>query len=180
MSDFSTAFAFFIPYEDPEQTWAVNPDLCSKGKPGPCFAIAGINSSDWPQEFDSILGIPQAERGPAILSFYDSKIWTPMGLVGVEAQDLANRVLDEGFWSGPGTAVRLLQRAINSLQSVPADLLAVDGLLGPESLAAVNEIAGDTAVMVYRQERVSYLQSLPMYRSAASIQQVAYLKRASA
>ena len=52
--------------------------------------------------------------------------------------------------------------------------------MGPESLAAVNEITGDTAVMVYRQERVSYLQSLPMYRSAASIQQVAYLKRASA
>ena len=53
-----------------------------------------------------------------------------MGLVGVEAQDMANRVLDEGVWSGPGTAVRLLQRAINGLQSVPTDLLGWIGLWG--------------------------------------------------
>jgi hypothetical protein len=180
MAEFSSALVFILNNEDSEHEWAMQPDYCSDGKPGPCFAISGINSSDWPTEFELIAKTPQADRGPLVSQFYYSKFWTPMRINMINAQDLANRVMDEGVWSGPGTAIKLLQRACNDVYSGPEGGLATDGVLGPETLQAVNAAPAAALVEAYRQERARYLENLAMFKETSSREQDAYRKRALA
>jgi hypothetical protein len=179
-SEFAPAFSFVMSFEDPRQIWEINPDLCSEGKPGPCFAVAGINSSDYPEQFAAIQSFQQAERGPAIQQFYEVQFWTAMNLGRLESQDLANRVLDEGVWSGPGTALILLQRAVNSLTGPSGRYLYLDGVLGPETLQAANAAQEEAILAAYRRRRIAYLQGLKMYQTATPRQQESYMARASA
>lgn len=50
-------------------------------------------------------------------------------------------IVDWGWASGPGTAAKGLQRAVNAV--IGRGILAVDGVVGPNTLSAVHSLDGD-------------------------------------
>ena len=178
MAEFQPAHEFTLDDEDPHRLWKTVPDLCPEGVGGPCHAISGINSGAWPEEFAAIDAIPQADRATYIFDFYESRFWTPMGLAQIDSQDIANRVHNQGVWGGPVTAIKLLQRAINTVPGLPAPILDEDGHLGPLSLSAVNSGAVADILKAYRAERETHLRTLRMFITANADQQAGYLYRA--
>lgn len=178
MADFLPALDFLLDDEDAARECKIAPDACPKGCAGPCFAISGVNSGAWPSDYARIAALPQSERLPAVGDFYEANFWDAAKLAGIDSQDLANRVLDEAVWSGPVTAVRLLQRAGNAVRSPSEAPLVEDGLLGPVSLAAVNSAPEADLLVRYRRERLSYLVDLEMYLNAPPDVQAGYRKRA--
>jgi len=115
--------------EDSQRKYVAVPD-----PPPGSHAISGINSYYWHDEYMAIAALPQAERGPAVIAFYEKNFWNDW-LAQILDDDLAARVMDSGVNQGAGTACGLLQRAVNSLGGV---YIEPDGHWGPITLAAVN------------------------------------------
>jgi len=133
MSQFAPALSFLLDNEDHSRQYAAVPDV---GGPVDYAKIVRI--------------IPNSARASAVAEFYQSKFWTPMNLGGLDSQDLANRVLDEGVNAGAKTAIELLQGAVKDLR-VP---LEVDGHMGPITLAAVNGRDPEAILAAFRQQRL--------------------------
>ena len=70
---------------------------------------------------------------------------------------LAIKLFDIGVNCGTGTAVKLLQRAVNRLAAPP---LSVDGKLGPNTLRAVNAQAPDPILQALCQVQRDYYQAI--------------------
>jgi lysozyme family protein len=60
-------------------------------------------------------------------------------------------VFDTAINSGPGRAVKLLQACVNA---------EVDGVLGPNSLKAINAFDAETLISDYSKRRLSFLTEL--------------------
>ena len=59
MSNWTTAYNWMLDNEDAEREYKVVPDA-----PPGAFAISGINSAAFPDEFDAIAKLMISERGP--------------------------------------------------------------------------------------------------------------------
>ena len=155
MADFDVAFHWTMKFEDPKMAWAQAPDAVPEGCRGPCYAIGGINSGLWPNDFASIRALPQHERAAAIAAFYQARYWNPW-LAKITSDNLAKRVFDFGVNGGAATAVRTVQKAVNAL----GVSLAVDGGWGQKTLAAVN--AADPAALVeaFISARAAHYQAI--------------------
>jgi lysozyme family protein len=153
MADFVTAFQWMIESEDSRQQCAVVPDSTPAGAAGPCFAISGINSGSYPGDYASIAALPQGSRLAAVEAFYKKQYWSSW-YDQLVSDDLAKRVFDFAVNGGPGTAVKTLQRAVNSL----GGNLTVDGGWGPMTLAAVNAANQAALVQAFVNTRVAYYQ----------------------
>lgn len=143
MSDFQTCYLWTMLSEDPRLQYSQVADDCPRGCAGPCFAISGINSGAFPHEFEAIQAIPRSQRGPAVESFYQANFWNHWYDL-LRDDDVAKRVFDQAVNGGAGTAVKILQVAINL--AAGTTLVAEDGGWGPMTLAAAN--AQDTATLV--------------------------------
>jgi lysozyme family protein len=129
VSSFDTDYNFMMKNEDPTQAHAITPDA-----PPGAHVISGINSFSYPAQFAAIAALPQAERGPAVESFYSTTFFNAF-----EAQlsDLVEeRILDAMVNEGPVTGCKDLQNAINSVSG--PGTVAVDGGWGPATVAAAN------------------------------------------
>lgn len=137
--------------------------------------IFGIARNYWPnwegwKLVDALKGQPDfpdcAERNPNIISlagqFFKTYFWDPLQLDAFASQELAN-YLYEGtvnFGYGSPTKHRIphwLQEGLNELGA----FLAVDGKIGPTTLAAIKAMAGTRvtgAYLIYAVEhrRVAY------------------------
>ena len=158
-ADFLTCYGWMIVNENGVPAFGVNPDVCPQGCSGPCFAIAGINSGEFPAEYAAILAIPQVQRGPAVQSFYETNFWNRW-YAQLATNDVAKRVFDQAVNGGGGTAVRLLQVAINSLQPPLADVIAVDGAWGPATVAAANSCDQMSLVKSFIAVRCAHYRSI--------------------
>ena len=126
MSNWTTAYNWMLDNEDAEREYKVVPDA-----PPGAFAISGINSAAFPDEFDAIAKLMISERGPAIEAFYRSHFWG-RSYDALASDELAKRIFDAAVNMGSGTAIKILQSAIG---------VEADGVLGPATVAAAN--AGD-------------------------------------
>jgi lysozyme family protein len=115
--------------------------------------ISGINAADFPAQVEAIAAIPQAQRGPAVQSFYLTELWTPSKLGGISDQDLANHVFDGCVNEGRGTSIKALQAAVNQVNRAAA--LTIDGAIGPDTLDAANECDPSNLLASYTQNRVA-------------------------
>jgi lysozyme family protein len=128
MALFATAFYWAMSNEDPKHLYAKVEDVGG-------FAISGINSASYPEQFAKIEAIPQAQRGPAIQQFYQENFWNPW--FGQLAQDaISKRVFDAAVNMGPQTAVKLLQHASNTLVT---PVINEDGVWGPATVQQAND-----------------------------------------
>lgn len=158
MADWNTSYNWMMDNEDRERACAQVPDPPPAGCEGPCYAISGINSGAWPTQFEAIVAIPQANRGPSVQQFYQDHFWNNW-FAQVQSDDLCKRVFDFAVNGGHGTAVRCLQQGVNSLNAAGAPI-AEDGGWGPQTLNAVN--AADPAALLeaFKAKRLAYYQDI--------------------
>ena len=154
MSSFSNAYQFMMSNEDSLHEYKIVPDA-----PPGAHAISGINSAAYPTQYEAIAKIAQSNRGPAIQQFYKTEFWT-IWLENLTSDNLAMRVFDSAVNMGPGTAVKLLQVAINSLQN---NALIVDGGWGPNTLNHANQLSvpdDSNIVAAFKHARIEHYQSI--------------------
>lgn len=91
----------------------------------------GISKRSYPQLDIARLTFAQAKQ------IYQRDYWDPLHLDEVHDQDLAGQVFDFAVHAGQRTAIRMLQQAYNRISLHHG--IAADGLIGPETLAAIND-----------------------------------------
>lgn len=161
MADFGPALDYILNFEDPRRTYATNID--SNGGQ----VIAGVNSKAFPNEVAAIASAP--DRALAVAGFYMTTLWSPMLLDQLRSQDLANRVFDMETNASEVTSGKDLQRAINA---VMPGAVAVDGIVGPATIAAANSVDQAQLLLAFRAQRVSYYEAV----EAAHPEDQPYLK----
>ena len=155
MGNFGVAFSWLMQDEDETNLHATVPDSCPSGCAGPCWAISGINSGAWPLQFKKINALPQDQRGPEVETFYQAAFWNQW-YAQIDSDEVAKRVFDMAVNGGAGTAVKLLQQAVNwSRDSAPLSLV-VDEQWGPRTVEEVNKCNQDELVSEFQQARCAY------------------------
>lgn len=74
------------------------------------------------------------------VAIYHADYWTPLHCDEL-AEPVALELFDAAVNTGPGTAVKLAQRAYNVLRNASDPALAEDGKIGPATVAALNRMA---------------------------------------
>ncbi len=155
MATFETCYNWTLAFEDytPPQ-YKPNPDPTASD-PG-AQALSGINSAAWPEDFAAIFAIPQAQRGPAVQSFYERRYWNEW-YAQLISNEVAKRVFDMGFNTQPKTAVKILQQAVNAIVGDGASYqIAVDGAWGPQTITAANSASSAQLVSAYQKLRADH------------------------
>lgn len=100
--------------------------------------------------------IEDASLDNLVKDFYKQNFWDPILGDRIRNQNVANLLYDFGVNSGTGTAVTKLQMAINET----GHNIAVDGVMGPQTLSALN--SSNSAVIHDRlkQLREEYVRDL--------------------
>ncbi len=129
MADFQICFNWMLPHEaGTPPSYEITND--NKGQ-----VIAGVNSLAWPADFATIAARPIDQRPSAVAAFYQRNFWSPF-CDQIASNNIAAYLLDSRINQGPGTGVGILQEAVNACGMG----LAVDGALGPNTVAAVNSV----------------------------------------
>jgi len=166
---FQDAFEFMMSNEDSAHQYKTVED-----SPIGSFAISGINSHAFPNQFNVINAVAQDERGPAVKQFYQITFWNKW-LEQLTSVDLSSRVFDAAVNMGPGMSVKLLQMAVNSI--VP-NALVVDGNWGPNTVTQANNISSETIVNAFRNVRSQHYKDIVAKNPADEIYLKGWLARA--
>ena len=159
MANFDVCFSWLMRDEDPANLHATTKDNCPDGCTGSCYAISGINSGAWPLQFAKINALPQDQRGVEVENFYQTLFWNQW-FDQIASDEIAKRVFDMAVNGGAGTAVKLLQQAVNwSRDSAPLSLV-VDGQWGPKTVEEVNKCNQDELVSEFQQARCAYYECI--------------------
>lgn len=108
---------------------------------------------------DNLKGLTDAQAG----KIYKPLYWDKVRGDNIPLQELANIVFDFQVNAG-GNAAKLLQRVLNELSAQPP--LAVDGDIGPGTMAALTGMDQKAVYRRYKQGRIDYYQDLVARRPA--------------
>jgi hypothetical protein len=103
------------------------------GDMGGNFEVAGINDRYHPEAFKAISSLPAQERAKAAAEYIQGYT---APLVEKLPQTLQPFTQDLAFNRGLGGATKYIQQGLNTL----GQKVAVDGGLGPKTLAAINQV----------------------------------------
>jgi hypothetical protein len=103
------------------------------GDMGGSFEVAGINDRYHPEAFKAISSLPAQERAKAAAEYIQGYT---APLVEKLPQALQPFTQDLAFNRGLGGATKYIQQGLNTL----GQRVAVDGGLGPKTLAAINQV----------------------------------------
>jgi hypothetical protein len=103
------------------------------GDMGGNFEVAGINDRYHPEAFKAISSLPAQERAKAAAEYIQGYT---APLVERLPQALQSFTQDLAFNRGLGGATKYIQQGLNTL----GQKVAVDGGLGPKTLAAINQV----------------------------------------
>ena len=95
---------------------------------------------------DTVLGLSDDQ----IIKIYEGEFWDDAPFEKIQGQLLCNRVFDMCVNSGLGTGIKCLQLALKPLLK---DEIKVDGILGKETLNAVNSNPESWIITAFRNER---------------------------
>lgn len=151
MASFEIAYNWMMDNEDRGRQYKTVPDA-----PPGAQAISGINSVAYPTLFAYINATPQSQRWSAVKDFYQKEFWNQW-FSQLLSDDVAKRVFDAAVNMGPGTAVKILQEAINVFKT-PA--LVVDGGWGPNTVAGANGVLSSALVTAFQQERLEHYKAI--------------------
>ncbi len=111
----------------------------------------GISKRSYPALDIAHLTRPEAQ------AIYQRDFWVPLHLDAIGSQEVANKLLDTAVLIGRCRAVQLLQR---SVQTAGGGVIAVDGQLGPQTLAAVNQSSPTLLLQAFRALLATYYEGL--------------------
>lgn len=151
MADFGTCYSWMMDNEDEGRAYKTVPDA-----PPGAWAISGINSRSFPVEFAAINAIPEAQRGPAVESFYRTNFWNRW-FSAITSDDVAKRIFDAGVNEGSGTACKMAQIASNTLSSAQ---ITEDGNWGPNTVEAINECDSGALVAAFQKVRADRYRAI--------------------
>ena len=140
--------------EDPSRAHKTVPDA-----PPGAWAISGINSAAFPEQYAAIAAIPQAERGPAVQAFYQREFWNQW-LQALSSDDVAKRVFDAAVNMGSGTACKLFQQAVNAVPVPLSGQIAEDGGWGLNTVVAANCCDPVALVAAFKKVRVFHYDTI--------------------
>ena len=103
------------------------------GDMGGNFEVAGINDKYHPDAFKRISSLPAQERAQAAAQYVKEYTSPFVSKLPQEVQPFAQ---DLAFNRGMGGATKYIQQGLNTL----GQKVAVDGGLGPKTLAAINQV----------------------------------------
>jgi lysozyme family protein len=170
LSDFQIALVWTLDFEDPRRLYATVKDVGG-------YAISGINSAAFPQDFAAINAMTHADRIPAVAAFYQKNFWNQW-LAQLESDEIAKRVFDASVNMGAVTAVKLLQGAINASLDDPP--IAEDGAWGPITVKEANYRTAATLVGDFQRFRASHYQAIVAANPSDAIYLPAWIARATA
>jgi len=124
----------------------------------------GINYAAWPNwEGWPIIHSRQpkynqvyADLEPMVKAFYINNFWNAMNGSYVKSQQMANLVYDYFMASG-GYGLKKVQMAINSILPTP---ITVDGVLGPQTINALNSSYAGAIYNAIIETRKAHYQNL--------------------
>lgn len=116
----------------------------------------GIARNFWPgwkgwQEVDALKAagktgsaIKSKKLDSLVVDFYTDNFWRPCGCDKMDGQALASEVFDTAVNMGVKISVRMLQEALVIL----GENVAIDGAIGPKTLAAANQVNQEILVRI--------------------------------
>jgi lysozyme family protein len=159
MADWNTAYNWMMDNEDSTRAFAQVSDPCPAGVAGPCYAIGGVNSGAWPEEYAAIAAADQSDRQALVQQFYQNHFWDNW-YAQLNSDELCKRVFDFAVNGGTGASVRCLQRAVNGLAAAGTVPISEDGGWGPATAGAVSAADPVALVPAFQDARVAFYQSL--------------------
>jgi hypothetical protein len=177
MADWNTAYNWMMDNEDSKRACSQVPDAAPSGVAGPCYAISGINSGSHPAQFAAIVAVAQSEREPLVQQFYHDNFWNTW-FDQITSDEIGKRVFDFAVNGGPGSAVKCLQRAVNSPEPEGSQILE-DGHWGPATLAAVNAADPEALVTAFKAQRLAYYQDVAANKPGAAQSLADWTRRAN-
>jgi hypothetical protein len=177
MADWNTAYNWMMDNEDPARECAEVSDECLAGVAGPCYAISGINSGVWPEEFAAIAALPQAQREPLVQQFYQDHFWNNW-YAQLDSNNLAKRVFDFAVNGGSGTSVGCLQQALNKLAGSDGAQLVDEGEWCPMTVDAANAADPVALVAAFQEQRVAYYLAIAAAKPSLAMHLPVWIARA--
>ncbi len=153
MASWKTAYNWMMDFEDPQRAFE------RVVVPGLGYAISGIYSNAWPEEFAAIAAIPQSGRGPLVQQFYEEHFWNKWYAL-LLSDELCKRVFDFAVNGGSGEAVRCLQQALNTLAGSGAAQLVDDGEWSPVTVDAANTADAAALTAAFQAQRVARYRTI--------------------
>jgi lysozyme family protein len=157
MADWDTCYNWMMDNEDRTRDCKIVPDPTSADHTAQ--AISGINSAYYPEWFARIAALPQDQRPPVVKDFYKTEFWNRWFNI-INSDEVAKRVLDAAVNMGPGTSVKLLQRAFNSSCNPSSTRLREDGAWGPGTVQSANSVEAGYLVIEFKRVRLGYYQDI--------------------
>lgn len=116
-------------------------------------------------DWKDIKAMPQSEA----VALYKTAWWEPNKYGDFTNQPLATKVFDMSVNMGPPRAHKLLQRAV---QVCGHEALSIDGVLGPGTMAAANQVNPDNLMYVLCHVQADFYRSIVAHNPT----QVKFLK----
>jgi lysozyme family protein len=120
----------------------------------------GISKRSYPD-----LDIKNLKKSQAV-AIYFADWWTKYGYINIDDLELAGELLEASVNMGAKQAHKILQRTING--TFPAWELAIDGILGPKTLKAINLVHPGWFLAEFRLALIQFYLNLkkPRYLSS--------------
>lgn len=146
MANFPLAFNYVIGNEDPHRTGKV------VAEPFGGYAKYGINSIAHPDVDVEKLTLAEAQ------DLYEQWYWNPIHGNQIKSQPVANKLLDIAFWHGIARAGVWVQRALINMSGATV-IIAVDGIIGPKTIRAINKAKESLLLVELSQANVDFINS---------------------
>lgn len=89
------------------------------------------------------------------LNIFLTGYWNKLRASEIANQSIANIIVDWGWASGPDTAARKVQKIVGA---------AVDGIVGPQTLQAINNYKAKSLFDKIKAERITFVENLAKQR----------------
>lgn len=131
MAEFPPAFEFTMDHEDATREGKVTRDEDGRTRFGICERF-------FPHLDETFWTGPASEALVTAQAIYQRYYWSPLLLWEIVDQAVASKIYDMGVVMGHKEAVTLAQRAANGLLLGSSKAPAIDGAIGPHTIAAIN------------------------------------------
>jgi lysozyme family protein len=131
---------------DPHETWMGIDRAEEPGWHGWSLVDSMRNQNDFPHCLSA-----NAELLQSVEEFFRANYWRPVRGDEITDQGIADKLYDAGVNMGTGTAIRLIQEALN---------LVEDGIIGPKTIGAINNTPPAVVLSRFKDARIAHYQKI--------------------